>query len=396
MIFDPARTDRTAAIRIVAIYGLIASLWIYLSDNVVSMFTRDPATLLQLNVVKGLLFIVVTSTILYQLIVRHFRKSRLLEEDLQAKQNLLDCLMEGTTDAIFVKDGDGRYLLFNTAAAKITGKSTSEVIGNDDTFLFSEREASEIMAADRRVMDAGRVLTSMDHLTAADGSCRTFLAIKGPIFGRTGEVSGVFGIARDITEQIRAQEELEEATYRLQLATASGHLGIWDRDLMNDVLIWDDRMLEIYGIGRDSFSGCFDAWRRLLHPDDAEAALEANRAAVAGESEYDVEFRIVRPDGTVKHVRANGVVIRDGQGRAVRMIGLNQDITDRKEIEDQLRQAQKMEAIGQLAGGVAHDFNNILTVIYGYCHMMQQVSMRVRRTGPGSTRSLPRRSGPQT
>jgi len=690
---DPARMDQRAALRIVAIYALFASLWIYLSDNVVALFTRDPATLLHINVFKGLFFIVVTATLLYQLIVRHFRKSRLLEEDLQANQNLINSLIEETTDAIFVKDRQGRYLLFNRAAANVTGKRPAEVIGNDDTFLFAEEEAAAIMAGDRRVLEAGRVMTYKDYLTAADGVFRTFLATKGPIFDAAGEIRGLFGISRDITEheraeetlqatidllricnesgssrelmrnltqyfqrltgceaigvrlregddfpyyetrgfptefvlaenslcaldqageiirdnvghpaydcmcgniicwrtnpalpfftargsfwsnnttellasttdadrqtktrnrcngegyesvaliplraggetfglfqfndrrrdrftvdqiarledlvayvaialaklkaddalmescqfsrQIidnvevgvivcgpdlryqvwnpymvkltgpasgeilgkhpleffpflresglyatlerslagqmcpsadvpfhsphngrsgwatvtyaplrntkdeiigvigtvrditvrrRAQDELEEATYRLQLATASGHLGIWDRDILSDFLVWDDRMYEIYGIGRDSFSSCFDAWSALLHPDDAATALEANRAAISGERIYDTEFRIMLPDGTVKHIKANGIVIRDGDGRAIRMIGLNQDITKQKHMEDQLRQSQKMEAIGQLAGGVAHDFNNILTVIYGYCHMMQ-------------------------
>ena len=134
-----------------------------------------------------------------------------LRRILRVSRNLINSLIEGTTDVIFVKDRKGRYLLFNTAAEKITGKAAAEVIGNDDTFLFSAGEAGEIMAGDRRVMDAGMVMTYEDYLTAADGKYRTFLATKGPIFDAAGEVTGLFGISRDITDHARAEEVLRKA-----------------------------------------------------------------------------------------------------------------------------------------------------------------------------------------
>jgi len=814
------RTDSLAALRIVAIYALVAALWIYLSDTALGLLTHDPKILLRIAVFKGLFFILVTSMLLYLLISRYIRKSREAQEELLANRNLLNSLLEGTTDAIFVKDRQGRYLLFNSAAEKVTGKRAAEVIGNDDTFLFSPEEARAIMDGDRRVMDAGRVMTYEDYLTAADGCYRTFLTSKGPVFDPGGEINGLFGISRDITERDRAekalqeseqryrclfenmlegyaycrmlyddrgapcdfvylavndafgrltglsgvvgrkvsevlpgvreavpelfriygrvastgvpakfdfdfeplkiwlslsvyspekdhfvavfdniterktaeetreatiellricnrgtdlkglmkdlmlyfrnitgceavgvrlnegddfpyyetrgfppefvllenslcaldqagelvrdttghpaydcmcgniicgrfdpsqpfftprgsfwsncttellanttdrerqaktrnrcngegyesvaliplrvhdetfglfqlndrrrdrfsagkiafledlvdyvaialaklrvdealmeacqfsqqvinsvdegvvvlgrdlrcqvwnpymrqisgieasavlgrqlpevfpgfhdlgmneriqcalaggkpaqvdlpnpfprsgrpgwitemnvplrnirdeivgvivtirditdrkqaQEELREASHRLRLAVDSGHLGIWDLDLRNDTIVWDDRMFEIYGLDRDSFTGCFEAWKKCILPEDLPAALEASLAALRGEREYDTEFRIRCADGSEKTVKANGIVLRDENGEAVRMIGLNQDITDSKHVEEQLRQSQKMEAIGQLAGGVAHDFNNILTVIYGYCYLLQ-------------------------
>jgi len=373
------RTGRLAALRIIAIYGLFAALWIYFSDTALGLLVQDRSILVRISVFKGFLFIVVTSVILYQLIARYISKTREMERDILESRNLMNALLEGTTDAIFVKDPQGRYLLFNTAAAEVVGKTASEVIGHDDTHLFSPEEAGAIMAGDRRVMDAGRVMTYEDYLTAADGTYRTFLATKGPIYDESGKVTGLFGISRDITEHKRAVEELAEITQRLRLATAAGHLGIWDWDITTDQLIWNERMFELYGVSRSTFRMSREAWEKCMHPDDLAMALEETRAALIGEKEYDFEFRIVHPDGTVKHLKTNALVIRDDDGKAVRMIGMNQDITERKHLEEQLRQSQKMEAIGQLAGGIAHDFNNILTAIYGYCSVLQ---MKVGKDEP--------------
>jgi signal transduction histidine kinase/ActR/RegA family two-component response regulator len=140
-------------------------------------------------------------------------------------------------------------------------------------------------------------------------------------------------------------------------------------------------MFELYGIKREAFPNCFDAWLNGLHPEDRGAAIAASQAALNGEQEYNTVFRVLHPDGAVKHIKANAIVTRGADGTPERMIGINYDITERirlaeerQELENQLIFAQKMESLGVLAGGIAHDFNNILAIIMGNCSLAKMDS----------------------
>jgi PAS domain S-box-containing protein len=138
-----------------------------------------------------------------------------------------------------------------------------------------------------------------------------------------------------------SEEKLNESKSRLQLATNAGKIGIWDWDVANNVLFWDDSMYVLYGINKDDFGGAYEAWSRTLHHDDREFAEAEIQAVLRGEREYSSEFRIIRPDGAVRIVRAVGQTFRDKDGKALRMIGTNVDVTERKEAEEALVESEK-------------------------------------------------------
>jgi PAS domain S-box-containing protein len=158
------------------------------------------------------------------------------EDALRKSHDMLQAITEGTTDAIFVKDRQGRYLMLNSAGARLTGKSVGELLGKDDTALFSPDTAKSIMEGDQRVMASGEIQTYEDVGTAA-GVTRTFLSTKGPYRDQQGNVIGLIGISRDITERKRAEEKfrnlLESAPDATVIVDAQGKISVANRQTEN-------------------------------------------------------------------------------------------------------------------------------------------------------------------
>ena len=235
---------------------------------------------------------------------------------------------------------------------------------------------------DRMAQNMREVLTSQEagrneyKALRKDGGTFPVITFSSPIV-RDGQPVGLRGIVIDITELRQAEKKLRESEERLKLAMDAGDHGFWDWDLDTDEIYFSPRYYTMLGYEPGELPMVKDTWTRLMHPEDRETMVPRVQNYVENAERYEVEFRLKCKDGSWKWISGKGKSFElDENGRPWRAVGLHVDITERKQaerekkkLESQLRQAQKMEAIGTLAGGIAHDFNNILAALIGYAEM---------------------------
>ncbi len=277
-------------------------------------------------------------------------------EAANAQTAQLASVVETTTDAVAGISPSGAVLTWNRGAEQILGYAASEVICTPLVDLLGDGH-EEVVRRITETIEHGASLERLEVVAARkDGMAINLSLTVSPMRNVDGETVGAAAIARDITEQRRAEQQLRESEARLQMAIEASKLGTWQIDLANEAIEWSDQEYEIFGIGRDECPLDLDRILKLVHPEDRDRMRDLLDAATRTDG-VTIEFRVVRPNGDIRWVESKARVYRDEPSPAGRLIGTSVDITERRSLEIQLRQAQKLESIGQLAAGIAHEIN---------------------------------------
>jgi PAS domain S-box-containing protein len=303
-------------------------------------------------------------------IQRDITERKRTEEALQNERLLLRTLIDNIPDSIYSKDIESRKTLANAAELHISGaRNERDVIGKNDFDLYPREIAEGFYADDQAVIRSGiPVLNREEFVRTNNDEKRWLLSSKIPLRDRDGNIIGLVGIGRDITERKAVEEMLvqSEARYRAIVENIGEGIGFVDTE--ECFLLANRAAEEIFGVDPGELVGM--PLRRFVS--DEQYAMIRNETSRRIEGQKSVyEFDIIRPNGERRNIILTAVPQNDGEKGFLGTLGVFRDITERKSLELELRSAQKMESLGIVAGGIAHDYNNILSIMIGNATLAQ-------------------------
>jgi PAS domain S-box-containing protein len=263
-------------------------------------------------------------------------------------QARLAAIVESADDAIVSKTLDSIITSWNKGAERIFGYTAEEAIGQSVTMLIPEDHIDEEPEILSRIRKGDRISHYETVRLRKDGTLIDISLTVSPIMAADGRIIGASKIARDITGQRQTQRTLDESVTRLNLALAAARLGDWSWDADTDIVTLSETAARIFGISSESHM-TWTQMRGLLQEDDSERARLAVEQALASRGNYDIEYRVPQVDGSVRWVLASGRGLFDDDGRVLGMLGVVQDITDRKMTEEALReQTEALRTINEV------------------------------------------------
>ncbi len=278
----------------------------------------------------------------------------LMHENITERKNaeaLLNDIIENNPMSIQIVDKDGHTLRGNPAFIELFGSVPPPEfsIFEDLKSKSPELENLVLKLKNGEIVQLPDIyFNAHDAVEEAPDIPLWIRALIFPLKDSGGKPERFVFMHENITERkiaehelIKAKEKAEESEFRLKLAAFSGQLGIWDLNLKNNYMVWDERMFELYGIQHQTVPISFDVWTNGLHQEDKQRAIDECFAALKGERVFNTTFRVIHPNGTILYLKADGLVIRDADNKPIRMIGINKDITNTKLAEKELKHAKE-------------------------------------------------------
>jgi PAS domain S-box-containing protein len=325
----------------------------------------------------------------FSVVTRDITERVRAEAAVRRERDVSTAILASLPGVYYMYDEAGRFLRWNRRFEEVTGYRADQIAALHPLDLFEGDDRRRVAERIEEVFRSGE--SEIEATFVSRSGTRTpfhFNGVRAVIEGQRC----LLGMGIDISESRRAQEALRVADERLRLTASAAGVGLWDWDLATDRVFYSPEWKRQIGYADHEIGEHLDEWRSRVHPDDLDAAMRRMLTFVDNPTErYDAQFRLRHRDGSYRWILSQASLLHDVEGRPIRMLGWHVDITAPRELEHQLQHAAKLEAVGQLAGGLAHDFNNFLTVINGNADLLiddlptdapaRELLVEIRRSG---------------
>lgn len=252
------------------------------------------------------------------------------KELLKESEERFRLIVENIKDyAIFMTDVEGNVISWNEGAKKIKGYEEAEILGKNISIFFPEEEKAVNRPAENlKVAKREGHFQGEGWRKRKNGTLFWADVLVTPVYDEHGKLQGYAKIVRDITERKLAENERQKTQQQLAMAQSLAHLGSWEWDLKADTLVWSEELYNVYGIDKNA-TDLFQKTNNMTHPEDLQRVIGIVSESKKTHRNFEFYYRIIRNDGTVRHIHSRGNVILDAQGEVEKMIGTDQDVTDR-------------------------------------------------------------------
>jgi two-component system sensor histidine kinase/response regulator len=321
-------------------------------------------------------------------------------QQLRRSTELLQAVMDGATDAIFLKDPAGTFLIFNKAAARFIGRPAQEVIGKRTEDIFPPATAKHIRQHELAVLTTGIATTVEEETIKSDGQVLTFLTTRSAMRDESGKITGLIGIARNISAMKQAEEALRNSEARWQFAVDSAGDGIWDWNVSTDKVFFSRQCKANLGYADDEMGDSMKDWTDKVHPADLASTWQHIINHLQGTTaDFVAEHRMRTRMGSWRWMLIRGKAIQRGpDGSAVRVIATQSDITARKLAEEELKRSydalhQAADALraardeaetaerakGEFLAAMSHEIRTPMNTVVGMTRLALTTELTVRQ-----------------
>jgi len=298
------------------------------------------------------------------------------EKKLQELSERLELAIQSAQIGIWEFDFSSNRLFWDDRMLAIHGLSPEAFHGTYEDWS-SRVHPDDLPQAQPDLSDEQAIYNTEFRIIRPDGTVQWVMSYSCKQRNHQGELVRAVGVNIDISDRKNTELALQDLSDRLEFALRGANIGVWEYQMSDGRLLWDEPMYSLHGVSPDSFSGKYEDWFQCIHPDDQDCVKQAEQKAHQGDKECRVELRTIRPDGTIRFIDSFAFSQFNAQGEIEKTIGLNIDITDRKQAEAQLQHTNE-ELIkatrlkDEFLANMSHELRTPLNAILGMTEILQE------------------------